>query len=513
MIPPPRPINKFRVVLSLLKDDKLGVGMRAFYNDSTLSKYVYMLKLYNSLTKKIEDFKPLKDKLVTIYNCGPTVYNYAHIGNFRTYIIEDVLRRYLEYSGYKVRQIMNITDVGHMTSDADEGEDKMEKAAKLEKKTPYEIAVFYERAFFEDIDKINIKRAEKYPAATEHIEEMIELVKKLIENDYAYEDKGNVYYDITRFKDYGKLSGNTLEQLKAGARLEINPEKKNPFDFALWITDSKHIMGWESPWSKHGYPGWHLECSAMAMKYLGETIDIHAGGEDNKFPHHEAEIAQSEAVNNKPFVKYWLHVKHLLVNNEKMSKSKGNFFTLRDIENKGFDPLALRLMYLQSHYQSSLNFTLESLQANQTSLNNIRRFIQKILQIPKKFPEDKKLDEYLDKATEKFNQEMDNNLNTPNALSIFQDIISRTETEISRNKISVRNVYQEIIKLDEVLGLNLKKVKIQFPMDILKAKDEREAKREMKKYEEADQIRKQIKKAGFDIEDLLVGPVILNRKF
>lgn len=472
-----------------------------------------MLKLYNSLSKKKEEFKPLIDKRVTIYNCGPTVYNYAHIGNFRAYVVEDILRRYLEYSGYQVKQIMNITDVGHMTSDADSGEDKMEKAARKEGKTPEDIARFYKKAFFEDIDKINIKRADKYPRATEHIKEMIELVKKLLEKGVAYQVCGNVYYDVTKFKDYGRLSGNTLNQLKAGSRLEINPEKKNPFDFALWISDPKHIMGWKSPWSDHGYPGWHLECSAMSMKYLGETIDIHAGGEDNKFPHHESEIAQSETVTGKKFVRFWLHIKHLLVNEQKMSKSKGNFYTLRDLKKQGLEPLALRLLFIQSHYQSQLNFTIESMKACQTALNNIRRFIQKLLQIPKDLPEDNEITAATQATKNILEESMENNLDTVKAFSTIQNLIAKTEGIIAKKNVSVSSVYKAILGFDKVLGLKIDEIKAKFPSEIIKLKEERELARKNKEWKKADEIRNNIQTAGYDIEDLPFGPVIINKKF
>jgi len=472
-----------------------------------------MLKLYNSLSKKKEEFKPLIDKGVTIYNCGPTVYNYAHIGNFRSYVVEDVLRRYLEYSGYQVKETMNITDVGHMTSDADTGEDKMEKAAKKEGKTPKEIAEVYEKAFFEDMDKINIKRADKYPRATEHIKEMVELVKKLLEKGFAYQVAGNVYYDVTKFKQYGKLSGNTLEQLKAGARLEINKEKKSPFDFALWITDPKHIMGWPSPWSEHGYPGWHLECSAMSMKYLGQTIDIHAGGEDNKFPHHESEIAQSEAATGKQFVRFWIHIKHLLVDSQKMSKSKGNFYTLRDLEKQRLEPLALRLLFIQSHYQSQLNFTIESMKACQTALTNIRRFIQKLLQIPNGLPEDNEIKSTIQATEGIFKESMDNNLDTVRAFSAVQNLIAKTEEIIGKKNVSVSNVYKALFDFDEVLGLKIAEIKAKFPSEIIKLKEERELARKNKEWQKADEIRIKIQAAGYDIEDLPLGPVILNMNF
>ncbi|MEA3272830.1 MAG: cysteine--tRNA ligase, partial [Patescibacteria group bacterium] len=312
-----------------------------------------MLRLYNSLTRKKENFKPLKKSAVTMYNCGPTVYDFAHIGNLRSFLFADLLRRYFEYSDYKVKQVMNITDVGHMLEDADEGLDKIEQAAKKAKKTPAQVADFYTKAFFDDVKKLNIKQAWKYPKATEHIKEMIKIIEKLIDKKYAYEVKGSIYFNVKKFKKYGKLSGNKLKDLMAGARVEKNPDKKNPYDFALWIYNPKHKMQWNSPWGK-GYPGWHIECSAMAGKYLGETIDIHTGGEDNKFPHHEAEIAQSEGANGKKFARFWLHTRHLLVDGKKMSKSKKNFYTLEDLLKRGYSARAIRYLLLSSHYRDKL---------------------------------------------------------------------------------------------------------------------------------------------------------------
>jgi cysteinyl-tRNA synthetase len=298
-----------------------------------------MLKLYNTLTKQKEEFIPINPGKVGMYSCGPTVYSYIHIGNIRAYLSADILRRYLEYKGFEVLAIKNITDVGHLTDDdidqGDSGDDKMQKAALKEKKTPQEIARFYENYAKETEQEMNIKPAQFFPRATEHIPQMIKIIQTLIQSGFAYENNGNVFFDIAKFKDYGKLSGNTLEKLSIGSRLsEPHPDKKNQWDFALWLkAPENHIMKWDSPWSI-GYPGWHIECSAMSMEYLGETFDIHTGGEDNIFPHHEAEIAQSECANNKKFVNYWIHNRHLLFNGDKMSKSKGNLFTLENIKKK-----------------------------------------------------------------------------------------------------------------------------------------------------------------------------------
>ncbi|MFH1420742.1 MAG: cysteine--tRNA ligase, partial [Candidatus Aenigmatarchaeota archaeon] len=383
------------------------------------------IKFYNTLTKKKETFEPLSKKTVTMYNCGPTVYFYIHIGNARAFVFADTLRRWLEFRGFEVKQIINITDVGHMTMDADiasnKGEDKLEKEAKKEKKDPWQIADFYTKAFVEDCKQLKLEEPMKLPKATEHIKEMIEIIEKLIKNKHAYVIGNNVYYDVTTFPKYGQLSGNTLEQLKAGARLAVKDEKRNPYDFALWIHDSKHIMQWDSPWGA-GYPGWHIECSAMSTKYLGETIDIHTGGEDNIFPHHECEIAQSEGANKKTFVRYWMHTRFLLVDGEKMSKSKGNFFTVRDILEKGYSPLALRYVLVSAQYRTPMNFTFDSLKAAQNTLDKLRDFVIMVENIaPAKNEnsaekENKKIDEILDRTYKKIEESMDDDLNTPAAL-------------------------------------------------------------------------------------------------
>jgi len=377
-----------------------------------------------------------------MYNCGPTVYDYAHIGNLRSFLFADLLRRYLEYSGLKVRQVMNITDVGHALADEDVGADKIEAAAEKEKMSPSGIARKYEKAFFEDIKKLKIIPAWEYPRASEHVAGMIGIIKKLFKNGYAYVGKdSSVYFDVSKFKKYGELSGNRLENLMAGARVEENFAKKNPYDFALWIINPKHLMQWNSPWGR-GYPGWHIECSAMSMKYLGETLDIHTGGEDNKFPHHECEIAQSEGATGKHFARFWLHTKHLLVNGEKMSKSKGNFYILGDIlegehkiplnpplikgetegdsifpplikgetegdsifpplikgetegdsifpplikgetegdfSRKGYSARAVRYLLLSAHYRDELNFTFESLRSAENTLARLDDFYTKL---------------------------------------------------------------------------------------------------------------------------------------
>src|SRR4030042_6554672 len=379
-----------------------------------------MLRLYNTLSKKKEIFSPIKKGKVSIYSCGPTVYDYIHIGNLRSFVTADILRRYLEYSGYEVRHIKNITDVGHLTADdiaqADTGEDKILKKALAEKKTPEEIAKFYTEAFHHDEDAMNMLRAHFFPKATAHIPQMIKTIEALMKRGHAYEKNGNVFFDVTSFKDYGRLSGNTLENLKSGARLEEHPDKKNPWDFALWLkADPKHLLQWDSPWSR-GYPGWHIEGSAMATEYLGDTLDIHTGGEGNIFPHHEAEIAQSECFSGTKCGNFWVHTRHLLVEGEKMSKSKGNFYTPQDLLRKGFDPMHLRLLYLSSHYRKNLDFSWKALEQAKANYERISEWIGKLKEAANTKAKLSPLLK-LSFSEDKFESAMNDDLNTPLALS------------------------------------------------------------------------------------------------
>jgi cysteinyl-tRNA synthetase len=408
--------------------------------------------LYNSLTKRKEEFKSIKSGIVTMYNCGPTVYGIQSIGNYRSFLVADLLKRYLIYRGYEVRQIMNITDVGHLTNDSDTGDDKLEKKAKEENKDPWEIAQFYETAFKKDIKKLMINEADQYPRATEHIKEMIKMIQILLDKGYAYEINKSIYFDLSKFPDYGKLSGNSLDDLIAGKRVEVKKEKKNPYDFALWIHNPDHIMQWEAPWGS-GYPGWHLECSVMANKYLGETIDIHTGGEDNKFPHHECEIAQSESATGNKFVNYWLHIKHLMVDNGKMSKSLGNIFSLDDIEQKGYSLSALRYFLLSGHYRQSLNFTFAGLEAADKALNKIQNFIAQIRTINNEAID---IDITLNKYRANFEKYMDDDLNISGALSVIFDLIKEFNKLAADNKISQGNAVEVMALLKDfnlVLGV------------------------------------------------------------
>lgn len=473
------------------------------------------LRIYNTLTKKIEDFHPQNDKLVTMYSCGPTVYDYVHIGNLRTFMMADFLKRTLMLLGYEVKHIKNITDVGHLTQDdIDAGEDKMLKAARRENKTPYDIARFYEKAFLQDEEKLNILPAHTFTRATEYIQQMISLIKKLIEKGYAYEVNGSVYFEIDKFKDYGQLSGNALENLKIGARLEANPDKKKPYDLALWLkADESHLMHWPSPWSE-GYPGWHIECSAMSISNLGETLDIHTGGEDNIFPHHENEIAQSECATGKKFVNYWVHARFLLVDGEKMSKSKGNFYTLKDIEDKGYDPLAYRYLCLTAHFQTQMNFTLQSLKDSQNALEGLRYFIRSV-----KSQDGKVLENYLSR----FKEALENNLDTPHAIAITWEMIKD-------NKASETDRKATLLKFDQVLGLGLDLVAQEnvfiengafrfinltggeIPNDIYTLLQDRETARQNKDFATSDRLRDELKEKGYGIGDTPEGIEITRLK-
>lgn len=477
-----------------------------------------MLRFYNSLTKRKEVFRPLKKGEVRMYNCGPTIYDYAHIGNFRAYVFADLLRRYLEWKGYEVHQVMNLTDVGHMTEDdiADaKGEDKIEKKAREQKKDPWEISSFYAKAFFEDRDRLNIKPATKHPKATEFVKEMIRITEKLIRNGHAYESNGSVYYDISSFPAYGKLSGNSLEELKAGAggRVEDNPDKKDPLDFALWKRDPKHIMQWDSPWGR-GFPGWHIECSAMSTKLLGDSLDIHTGGVDNIFPHHECEIAQAEGATGKKFVRYWLHTGYLIVEGKKMSKSLGNFYTLRDLLKKGHDPMAVRYLLQSAHYRTSLNFTMKALKASEKTLQNTRSFFQEMASHnPGKAVKGSKIDSFIKGARDGFEKAMDDDLGISDGLSSIYRFISKVNSERDAGRLSredASKVYGFMIDIDRVLGLGLEKVPIKVTLteEVKLLVKSRERLRKEKKFKEADKIRSEIRKKGFEIEDTPQGPKI-----
>lgn len=461
------------------------------------------LKLYNSLSKKTEPFA--RKGSIKMYSCGPTVYDFAHIGNLRYFVSVDVLRRYLEYKGFKVKQVMNITDVGHMMADSDEGLDKIEEAAKKAGASPKEIAEKFTKIFFKDVAELNIEKAWKYPAASKHIAEMIKIIGKLLKKGIAYKVGGNVYYNLSKFPKYGKLSGNTIKNLMAGARVEVIEGKKSPYDFALWISKPGHLMVWKSPWST-GYPGWHIECSAMAGKYLGETLDIHTGGEDNKFPHHEAEIAQSEGANSKELSRFWFHVSHLLVNGEKMSKSLGNFYTLSDITRQGYSSRELRYLLLSVHYRDSLNFTLNALDSVRPALARLDEFLARLGK-PKAGHESFK--DLIAKTKTEFETAMDDDLNISAGLASLWNFVRLGNAVLDKGAKpgEAAKAKKFVLNILEALGLKAQKIKSAvIPPEVLELGKKREEARMRKDWKLADELRVQIRNKGFEVEDVLNGP-------
>ncbi len=439
-----------------------------------------------------------------MYNCGPTVYNYATIGNFRTFLFADLLRRTLEYQGYAVTQVMNITDVGHLVDDADEGIDKVEEAARQAKTDPYQITRRHEQFFLEDAQALRILPAHHYPRATEHISEIIDLIGRLIEHGHAYVVDSEVYYDVSSFSDYGQLSGNRPEHLMAGARVAVNEKKRSPLDFALWKADAQHLMQWDSPWGS-GFPGWHVECSAMAMKYLGGSLDIHTGGEDNVFPHHECEIAQSEGASGQPFVRYWLHSRFLLVNGEKMSKSRGNYYTVRDLLAQGHTGRTLRYTLMSTPYRQSLNFTLEGLAAAANSLERIDDFVRRLRESngASASPE---LDTLIAKTRQRFDEGICDDLNIAKALAAIFDLV-REGNKMKMGQVGAEAVLGLLSDLDGVLGfLDVTHKMEEAPSRIVEMAQSREQARRDRDFGEADRLREAIGAAGWLVEDTPNGP-------
>jgi cysteinyl-tRNA synthetase len=462
------------------------------------------LKLTNSLTGKKEEFVPLVPGEVRMYNCGPTVYNYAHVGNLRAFLTADVLRRLLEARGFAVRQVMNITDVGHMTLDdiRDAGEDKMAVAARRLGKDPWQVAAFYTKAFHEDLKVLNFLVAESYPRATESIPEMIAMVERLIEGGHAYVVGGNVYFDVSTFPEYGKLSGNTVESLKAGARLEVNPEKRHPADFALWKSGPNHIMQWESPWGS-GFPGWHIECSVMAQAALGEQIDIHTGGEDNRFPHHECEIAQSEAATGKEFARTWIHTGYLRVGGEKMSKSKGNFFTLRDLLENGFDPMAIRSALISVHYRQPMNLTLESIEEAAKNRKRVQELLRKIGG-DESVGDRPEVAEVVAAARAEFDASMDDDLNISPARAAVLGLVSDVNRAgLPLSPADADQVRAALTHFDGILGIGLLRIAEEEDLSaeieaLIKARNEARGNRD---FAESDRIRDELLGRGILLED------------
>ncbi|MEK7200923.1 MAG: cysteine--tRNA ligase [Patescibacteria group bacterium] len=444
--------------------------------------------LHNTLTGKKEIFKPIHKDEVGIYSCGPTVYDFAHIGNMRAYVFADVLRRTFEYFGYQVKQIINITDVGHLVSDTDEGEDKIEKTAKKEGKTAGEISRFYENAYYKDLADLNINiKNTIFPRATEHIPEQIEIIKILEEKGVAYKTSDGIYFDTGQFTEYGKLGNINIKEQREGMRVEVNSEKRNPADFALWKfsppadREEKRLQEWESPWGI-GFPGWHIECSAMSRKYLGQPFDIHTGGIDHIPVHHNNEIAQSECAFGAPLANFWLHNEFLAVEGEKMSKSLGNTFTIDNLKERKVHPLAFRLWLLSGHYRSPMNFTWDSILGSQKSLEKLV------------FEFDNLPDEEIDKEIIiEFEKLISDDLDTPKALALLHESFSSKKSK------------KTIAEIDKVLGLGIeklsKKIKENIPEEILELKKERDEARLAKKWQKGDELRGEIEKEGFILED------------
>lgn len=461
------------------------------------------MKLYNTLTKKIETIKPLNPPEVKIYICGPTVYDYAHLGHARTYINSDVLVRALKFFDYQPKVVMNITDVGHLTDDADQGEDKMEKKARQEKKDIWKVAQHYTDDFWQMAKSLNIQKPDVVCRATDYVPQMIKLVKALEEKGYTYKTSDGIYFDTSKLDDYGKLANVDLKQLKEGARVDKNTEKKNPTDFALWKfskESEKRQMEWQSPWAKKSFPGWHIECSAMSMAQLGEQLDIHTGGVDHINVHHTNEIAQSEAVTGKkPFSKYWFHSEWLLIEGEKMSKSKKNFYCLQDVVDRGFSPLAVRYLFLQSHYRSSANFTWKGVESAQKAYDKLKEYMKSLNRSRRSLSQERmgRVSEY----SARFDQYLADDLKLPQVIALVWEVVKSSLPNQDKRDL--------LLDWDQVLGLSLGQAMAKEPEVVPgKIKDlaqKRQELREQKKWQEADKVREEIENLGYVVEDTSQG--------
>ena len=454
---------------------------------------------YNTLTKQKDLFKPIEEGKVKIYSCGPTVYKDATIGNMRTNLLNDTLRRVFKYNGYELKHVMNITDVGHLVSDGDEGEDKMLKSAREEHKSPLEIAEHYTKLFFRDLERLNIETPEVVCKATDHIKEMLEMVQKIMKNGYAYETSTAIYFDVSKLDKYGILSGINLNDQKAGARVDIDPEKRNPYDFALWIkAPANHLMKWDSPWGP-SYPGWHIECSAMSTKYLGEEFDIHTGGIDLVPTHHENEIAQNKGACGKNPAHYWIHGEYLLINGGKMSKSLGNTYLIDDIIARGYSPLAYRLFNYSCHYRGKLNFTWEGIESANTSLIRLREGYQKHLNGNSDIS-----DEIIADIENRFHQAINDDMNMPLALSVVWEAVKYPEKS--------PKIAQLLKKFDTVLGIKIDEVQeTKIPQEILDLVEERKQARSDKNWSESDRLRDLIAEKGYIVKDMKDGTEVLKK--
>lgn len=454
------------------------------------------LRFYNTLTRKKEDFVPVKPHQAGIYSCGPTVYKYAHIGNLRAYVFMDELRRVLEYNGYKVKSVMNITDVGHLVSDADDGEDKMSKSAHETGKTPLEIASFYTDQFIKDIDALNIKRPTVCPKATDNIPEMIAVVQSLLDKGYAYETEDGIYFSVEKFPDYGKLSGINLADQRHGARVEVNSFKRHPVDFALWKKAApNHLQQWDSPWGK-GFPGWHIECTAMSKKYLGEVFDIHTGGVDHIPIHHENEIAQAECWLGHPAVHYWMHSEFMLIDGGKMSKSLGNTYTISDLVAKGYSPVVFRYFCLNVQYRQKINFTWEAMDAAKAAYNKLCAQLVSHKNSPARTEKS-----ILDDFHNKFEEAINDDLNIPLAIGVLWTMLKLPKS---------CDVYKLALDFDRVFALDFDKVKeekkeIVIPDNVRQLAETRLQARKAKNWAESDRLREELSALGYSVKDTAYG--------
>jgi cysteinyl-tRNA synthetase len=458
------------------------------------------VSIFNTMSRTVEPFEPISQESVRMYCCGPTVYAYAHIGNLRTYVFEDLLRRTLEYAGYRVRHVMNITDVGHLTGDSDDGEDKMLKSSKESGRDVYEIARFYTDAFFKDTEELNIQRPDVSCRATDHIGDMIALIRRLEAGGHTYVAGGNVYFSIDTFPRYGEMARLNLEELRSGARIDVDPNKRNPKDFVLWFTNSKfenQAMLWDSPWGR-GYPGWHIECSAMSMKYLGESFDIHCGGIDHVSVHHTNEIAQSEAATGKRWVKYWVHGEFLINDSGKMSKSKGEFLTLQLLKERSFEPMDYRYFCLGAHYRSQLQFSWEALTSARNARKNLYDRIAALRHSTAGKPESD-LGEGALSYLKRFAEHMGNDLNAPRALAELWSMLKDQDIP-DAHKLACA------LHMDRILGFNLASIPAArdeepVPADIMALVEERAAAKRAKNYARADELRGIVEQAGYRLKD------------
>ncbi|MEX1052348.1 MAG: cysteine--tRNA ligase [Patescibacteria group bacterium] len=461
------------------------------------------MRLYNTSSKSIEEFKPLNPPLVTFYSCGPTVYDFTHIGHMRSYVNTDILKRFLLHESFQIKHIMNITDVGHLTGDDDSGEDKLEKGARENDKSVWDIANFYTDFFLKSIKALNIVPPLKYTKATEHIEEMIELIKKIEEKGYAYQTDEALYFDTEKYEEYGKLSGQKLDEKIQQAREEVHldKKKKNQQDFALWFKRigrfKDHSMHWDSPWGD-GFPGWHIECSAMSMKYLGDVIDIHSGGTDHITVHHENELAQSTAATGEDFVRFWFHNEFLIIDGKKMSKSLKNFYTIDDIKEKDIQPIALRYLYLQTHYRQQMNFTWESIKSAQISIDKLKEYVIQFKQRKTDTPVSEEKVESHEDFKKRFYEALSNDLQVPQALAVLWEML--------KSDIPPQFKLELLLDFDKILGLGLDNVvPEQIPNHVMNLAKERLQARNSNDFKTSDRLRAEIKKLGYEVKDLKEG--------